>query len=108
MTDSLPVCGGLQRELQGQAVEGRAGDLSLRIELISLVSHRLLLLLSACCLILKVKSVAPVAHMHPLQLMQVFFLSTFTQCMYYTHLRTHLHTDRPHTFSWVGFFRQSI
>lgn len=37
------VCGRLQCELQGQAVEGRAGDLSLRIELISLVSRRPLL-----------------------------------------------------------------
>lgn len=45
VTDSLPVCGQLQRELQGQAVEGRAGDLSLRIELISLVSCRPLLCL---------------------------------------------------------------
>lgn len=35
VTDSLPVWGRLRRELQGQAVEGRAGDLSLRIELIS-------------------------------------------------------------------------
>lgn len=34
------VCGPLQCKLQGQAVEGIAGDLSLRIELISLVSHR--------------------------------------------------------------------
>lgn len=36
VTDSLHVCGRLRLELQGQAAEGRAGDLSLRIELISL------------------------------------------------------------------------
>lgn len=52
VTDSLLVCGPLQWKLQGQAVEGRAGDLSLRIELISLVSHRPLP--SACRFILKV------------------------------------------------------
>lgn len=43
VTDSALVCGPLQCKLQGQAVEGGAGDLSLRIELIPLVSHRLLL-----------------------------------------------------------------
>lgn len=36
MTDSFLVCGPLLRKLQGQAVEGRTGDLSPRIELISL------------------------------------------------------------------------
>lgn len=36
LTDSFLVCGPSRRELQGRAAEGRAGDLSLRIELISL------------------------------------------------------------------------
>lgn len=50
MTDSLPVCVQLRCKLQGQASEGGAGDLSLRIELISLVSSRPLLLFFLCLL----------------------------------------------------------
>lgn len=49
VTDLLPVCGRLQCELQGQAVEGRRDDLSFRIEL-SLVSRRPLVPPSLCTL----------------------------------------------------------
>lgn len=53
------VCGRLQRELQGQAVEGSAGDLSLRIELISPISCRPLVRLALTrCLVLKVKCIS--------------------------------------------------
>lgn len=75
VTDFLSACGRLQCELQGQAVEGRAGDLSLRIELIPSVSSRPLSSVSARCLILKVKSIFS-------QRLHAFILADAADCVF--------------------------